>query len=202
MTITNGYCTEPELRAHFGDAGASLEAAGVERSINAASRWIDKHCNRQFWTTDEPIVRTYLPSDPYVAWIDDIHTTVGLVIKTDSAGSGTFTTTWASTDYQLEPLNNNVLGEPWYRIVAVGRYTFPAPCRRPTLQVTGRPGWAEIPSGVNQACILRSASLYLRREAPLGVAAYADWGPVRIARMDSDVIELLGPLRRKRLLVG
>lgn len=203
MTITNGYCTADELSEHMG--GADLNDAGADRAINAASRWIDEHTGRKFWLDPANALTTlvYRPEDPYTAWVNDIGSTTGLVIKTDSNGDGTWATTWASTDYQLEPVNP-VGAFSYSRIVAIDRYTFPYHCRRMTLQVTARHGWSTVPDGVVTAALLISAALYQRRESALGVAnAGGDFGPIRVSRfVDPDAARHLEPFRRYDLLVA
>jgi len=201
MTVTNGYCTNSELRIHLGDSGTTLNAALLDRAINAASRAIDQHCGRKFWQDSSVVVRAYRPDDPHEAWVDDISTTTGLVVQTDTAGDGTYATTWSASDYQLEPLIAVADSIPWWRIIAVGAHTFPQATRRATLQVTAKFGWTAIPDGVNQACLIRAGSLFKRREAPFGVASFADFGAVRISRYgDPDVVDLLAPYVRHDLV--
>lgn len=204
MAIANGYATLAELREHMGDTSTTLTAAVAERAIEAASRAIDRHCGRWFYQEAATSVRVYRPEDAHTAWVDDISTQTGLVVKTDTTGDGTYATTWASTDYQLEPTNADVVGagttvQPyaWWRIVAIDRYTFPSSTRRPTLQVTARFGWSAVPDDVQLACLIKSSALFERRNSPQGVAGFGDMGVVRISRFgDPDVVELLAPYQR------
>lgn len=193
MSITNGYCTAAELREQVGDTTGLLTPALLERAVNTTSRAIDKFCGRRFWQDATVQVRTYKPDSVDTAWVDDISTTTGLIIKTDSTADGTFATTWASTDYQLEPLNADAdqTAYAWWKIVAIDRYQFPIATRRTTLQVTAKFGWSAVPDGVAEACLLRAAAIFKRREATWGIAGFNDFGPVRITRRDPDVVELL-----------
>lgn len=201
MAIANGYATLAELRAYMHDTASVLTEAVAEDSIESASRWIDRTCGRWFYLEAAASARVYRPDDPYVAWVDDIGTTTGLVIKTDTTGDGTFATTWSSTDYQLEPLNADAVGagstvQPyaWWRVLAIDRYTFPQHAFRTTLQVTARYGWSAVPDDVKQACLIRAAALYERRNSPGGVHGLDSFGaPVRVQRSDPDVMALLGP---------
>lgn len=204
MTVTNGYCTTAELREHFGDAGSELTTALLERSINATSRAIDLYCGypmRRFWQDSVVTTRVYQADDAYDLEVADIASTTGLVIATDTTGDGTYDTTWTATDYQLEPLNADVDGGAyaWTRIVAVDTKTFPIANRRPTVQVTALHGWSAVPDGVNEACILRAAAIFKRREAVFGVAGLNGFGEVRITRKDPDVIDLLHNFLRLRV---
>lgn len=199
MTITNGYITEIELRGHFKDAGDKLDTVLVERAISATSRAIDRHCGRHFWVDATVTTRTYRPDCDDIAWVHDISSTTGLVIKTDTGGDGSWSTTWAATDYELEPEDAAVDGWPWWRIRAVDRYEFLTTNRRRHLQVTALFGWPAVPEDVKEAAILRAAAIFKRKEAPFGVAGFGEFGVVRIGRADPDVVELLGPYRRNDL---
>lgn len=198
MAVTNGYCTVAQLRAHLGDDNSALAAALLERAINATSRAIDRFCDRRFWQDSTTKARTYRPDDPELVWVDDIATTSGLQIATDTTGDGVFDTSWGSDEYQLEPLNADADGEAyaWWRIAAVDTRRFPVGGRRPRLQVTATFGWSAIPVDIEQAAILKAASLFRRKDAPFGVAGFNDFGPVRISRKDPDVAELLSPYVR------
>lgn len=196
MTITHGYCTEEELRDHFRDGSAQLPEALLHKAINATSRAIDRFTGRRFWQDETVQTRTYRPEDPDLAWVHDISSGTGLIIKTDTTGDGTFATTWATTDYELEPEDATVDGAPWWRIRAVDRYTFPTVARRRPLQVTAKFGWAAIPDDINEACLLRAAAIFKRNEAPFGVVGSNEFGVIRIGRKDPDVIDLLSPFQR------
>lgn len=199
MAVTHGYCSVQDIRDQLGDAGNKLAQALIERAINATSRAIDDYTGRRFWQDPAPVARRYRPRDPDLVWIDDVSTVAGLVVKTDTAGDGTFATTWASTDYQLEPLNADTDGRPWTQLAAVGTRSFPTTCgarRRPGLQVTAQFGWPAVPDGVFQAAVLKAVSLWKRKDAPWGVAGFGDLGIVRVTRRDTDVLELLQPFIR------
>jgi hypothetical protein len=203
MAVVNGYATVAELREHLGDTGSKLDTELLERSIEAASRAIDRHCGRRFWQEATTSARTYRPVDPLTVIVDDISTTTGLAIKTDTTGDGTWATTWDSADYQLEPLNADVVatgstGDPyaWWRIVAIDDKTFITGTLRASLQVTARFGWSAVPDEVQEAAILKAVALFRRKDAPFGIAGIGDFGPVRISRRDPDVTELLAPYVR------
>lgn len=192
MAVVAGYCTVAQLREQFGDENDLLSTALLERAINATSRAIDDHTGRRFWQDAAAQSKVYRCDDGYEAEVDDISTTTGLIVATDTAGDGTYATTWAASDYQLEPLNReSALAHAWWRIVAVDRYTFPIHARRTTLRVTARFGWSEIPADVEQACLIRAASIFKRKEATFGVAGFGEFGVVRIGRKDPDVMDLL-----------
>jgi hypothetical protein len=205
VSITNGYATLAELREHMGDTSTTLTTAVAERAIEAASRAIDKFCGyplRKFWLDSTATAKVYRPDDPYEAWVHDIGAAAGVVVKTDTTGDGTYATTWDSADYQLEPLNAETVDAAyaWWKVVAVDEKTFPVGRFRPTLQVTAKWGWAAVPDDVQEACLLKSAALFERKNSPQGVAGFGDMGVVRISRYgDPDVVELLSAYTRQHV---
>lgn len=204
MAVTNGYASVDELREHFGDdpQAGQLPLAALERALNATSRAIDLHCGRRFWQDPTPTVRRYPADDGEEVDVADISTTAGLIVATDPNLDGSWSTTWAASDYQLEPLDVD-LEHPeayaWTRLVAIADRTWPVHGRRVTVRVTARHGWSAIPPGVNEACILRAAAIFKRREAVFGVAGLNGFGEVRITRKDPDVIDLLHNFVRIRV---
>lgn len=193
MAVTNGYCTVTELRDQLGDSGSKLDLDLLEKAINATSRAVDNHTGRRFWQDPTVQVLHYRPEDLDIAWVDDISTQTGLIIKTDPNLDYSWSQTWATTDYDLEPENADKHGPAyaWYRILAVGDHPFVTHARRRTLQVTARFGWSAIPDAVNEATIMKAASIFRRKDAIFGVTNFAEFGPIRITRKDPDVMDLL-----------
>lgn len=205
----NVYCTVGEVRAQVKDDDGRLDQTLLERAVNATSRAIDDYCSggvpgsRRFWQDPAPVARTFRVDQPDFAWVDDISTTTGLIVRTDENGDGTFETTWAAgTDYQLEPLNANANGEPYafWQLTAIGTRAFPLYPHRAALQVTARFGWSAIPDQVNEAAILKAVKLFKRKDSPDGFASgFTDFGPVRISRYeDPDVVMLLERFMKRR----
>ena len=87
-------------------------------------------------------------------------------------------------------------------IEAIGDLEFTTHERRSTLQVTAKHGWSAVPDDVAQACILKAAALFKRKDAPFGVAGFGEFGAVRIGKEDPQVIELLQEYRRYKALVA
>ncbi len=210
------YCTAGEVRGHLGDTAGNLDATLLDRAVRVSSRAIDDYCaggvpgSRRFWADPAPVARTYRPDDPGFCWLDDIATLTGLVVKTDQDGDGTYETTWTyGTDFELEPRNAALTGQPgaYWMLVTTGIRTLPIgpgypgySAYRAGLQVTARGGWLQFPWQVNEAAILKSAKLFKRRESPDGFATgMASFGPVRISRYeDPDVLMLLDPFVKRR----
>lgn len=206
MALVNAYCAVADLREQFADAGSVANVDVLERAINAASRAIDRFCGRKFYLEATTSIRVYRPTEPDIAWVDDIGTTAGLVIKTDTASDATWATTWDATDYRLEPLNADIVAagstvQPfaWWRIIPIAAKTFPVSAKRVTLQVTARYGWSAVPDDVTEACLLKAGGLFKRKDSPHGVMGFDGFGAVRVTRMDPDVVALLRPYMRLQI---
>lgn len=210
ITLVNPYCTEAQVRAEIKDTQLGVvDQDLILKSINTASRWIDYVCSggvansRRFWKDAAPVTRTFQCEDRTFVYLDDIATKSGLIIKTDNDDDGTYEATWtAGVDYDLWPLNADASGvaEPmaFWKVVAVGDKTFPLYERRAGLQVTATWGWPAIPKQVEEACILKSIALLLRKDSPMGVLAQGDFGALKIPKEDPDVNNLLEPFIKTR----
>lgn len=209
MAIVNGYCSAQDLRDQLSDAGTNLPVSLLERAVNAASRAVDNYCGRgidgalgQFWQDQAATTRTYVVTNPRAVRIDDVSTRTGLVVKTGSDGLTFPTTLTAGTDFILEPRNADAAGAPanpyaFWILRAAGVLFFQSVWPNlPTVQVTAKFGWSAVPYEVNEATILKAASLFKRKDAPFGIAGFNEFGPVRVTRQDSDVMELLAPFKR------
>lgn len=196
MAITNGYATLAQVKAAMRITD-SVDDDLLETAIESASRQIDGHCERRFYTT--ATTRIYTPNDSFICEIDDLVSITSL--KTSSDVDGSFDTTWAADDYQLEPLNGIAGGMDvsYTQIRATGDYLFPLSGGEATVQVVGTFGWASVPSDIEQACIILSQRQYKRYDSPLGVAGIGDIGIIRVSRIDPDVASILAPYRRLRM---
>ena len=206
MTVTNGYATRNQIKAalRIGTAD-TIDDDLIENCAGAASRLIDGYCNRKFWSVGSATSRVYTAEDDYYCSIDDIAGTA-LTLKTSSLADGVFDTTWAVTDYQLEPLNGDLDGITWAydKIRAVGDYLFPNVNAnygsQALVQVTATFGWPCVPEPVKQATIIQASRLFKRYDSPLGVAGFGDMGAIRVGRaLDPDVAQLVEPYRRMRM---
>src|SRR5512139_1354571 len=191
MAITNGYCTLAQFRQRFGiTTNDDARDTDFELLIQAASRRIDRHCNRVFYAGTAGTVRYYTAESTERCYIDDCDTATALV--TDDDGDGTYENTWAATDYVLLPVDS-LYGWPftYIEIAEYGDYTFPRHVRN-GVKLTGTFGWAAVPDEVREACLLLANRWWQRRAAPFGVAGANEFGaPVIVTKMDPDVIDLL-----------
>lgn len=194
MTITNGYCTLNELKEILRILD-TVDDEMLEARINEASRVIDQHCNRRFYADSTASARLFTSIDGNTIFVDDISSTTGLVVKSDSAGDGTYATTVATTDFQAEPLNAIVKGNPITSIAArlAGAFSMaavPAGC-----QVTAKWGWPAVPDPVHSACLILAGRLVKRGDSLLGVAGFGELGAITVRAIDPDVERMLRPYR-------
>ena len=194
MTITNGYCTLNELKEILRILD-TVDDELLEARINEASRVIDQHCNRRFYADSTASARLFTSIDGNTIFVDDISSTTGLVVKSDSAGDGTYATTVAAADFQAEPLNAIVKGNPITSIAArlAGAFSMaavPAGC-----QVTAKWGWPAVPDPVHSACLILAGRLVKRGDSLLGVAGFGELGAITVRAIDPDVERMLRPYR-------
>ena len=198
MAITNGYCTLSDVKAALRITD-TVDDSLIELSIEAASREIDGYCQRAFYTTSA--TRVFEATNAFITETDDIVSVTTLKTSTDGA---TYGTTWATTDFQLEPLNGVTAGlsQPYTRVRAVGANLFPQWSVTGTysnfagVQITGVFGWSAVPTAIKQAAILLAMRQFKRYDSPLGVAGFGDIGVMRVGRVDPDVEALIMPFRK------
>jgi hypothetical protein len=200
----NGYATLAEVKA-AARITDNIDDSLLETAIESSSRDIDAYTERVFFNTGATAVtRIYIPENIYLLETDDIIAVTS--IKSDTTGEGGFDQTWASTDYQLEPLNGLAGGiaTPFTRVRAVGDYLWPIyeprdiNAGQASVQIVARFGFASIPTAIKQATILSSLRAYKRYESPTGVLGFSDIGVVRVGRLDPDVERLIQPYRKIR----
>jgi hypothetical protein len=200
MAIDNGYCTLAELKAVLRITD-SVDDNLLERRIEEASRVIDNHCSRHFYSMapvgqgNHDWKRKFVTMDDSVVFVDDIAETTGLVIKIDVNGDGTYAKTLTSSDYQLEPLNALFNKFPITKIRATVPGLFPLTQAPAPIEVTARWGWPEIPYPIRSACIILAGRLVKRGDSLLGVAGFGDLGAITVRAIDPDVERMLKPFK-------
>jgi hypothetical protein len=190
MAWSPDYCTSAELKAyrHIEDA---VDDAQIGLVITAASRAVDRFCDRQFGSAVQ--TRRYTPrwDKSLCRWaidVDDVMTVVGLEVDYDSAGDGTYST--AVTDFELYPQNAAADGRPWSKVVVKSG----AGSQR--VEVTATFGWTAVPTPVKTATLLQASRFLVRRDAPLGIAGSDDSQIRLLDRVDPDVAAILRPYRK------
>lgn len=203
--MANEYVTSDELKATLDLSGETFANADIADALETASRVIDKTCKRRFYAdANVNQVRYYTPVVTNLLRIDDLVTLTSL--KTDPGGDGTFEETWVeNTDFVLCPLNPELVDasvrEPWTLIETHPRGSYEFPTRYPrSVQVTGKFGWAAVPSQVSTATTLL-AHRFLRRmrEAPFAIIGIGiDQLAARLPTTDPDVALMLKGLVRSK----
>jgi hypothetical protein len=195
MAITNGYATLQDVKDVL-RLTDSVDDSLLELCVESASRLIDGHCERIFYSTDEE-TRYFFARSSYECDIDDL---VSLTTLETAPNGKAFDQTWSTAEYQLEPLNGFSSGiyQPRTLIRAIDDLLFPTIGEEALVKVTGVFGWSSVPIAVKQATIMQATRLYKRYDSPLGVLGFGDLGVVRISRVDPDIGSLLMPYRRIR----
>lgn len=180
----------------------TVDDALLEMAVESASRLIDGHAARQFYSSGTA-VRYFVAQDDFVVEVDDLANGT-VTIQTAQDADGVYDTTWLTDDYQLEPLNGILDGIAWpyNQIRAVGDYLWPISGGEALIKVTGVWGWPSVPIAIKQACIIQASRIFKRLDSPLGVAGFGDLGAIRVTRdLDPDVAQLVMPYKRMRNIV-
>ena len=185
---TTDYTTLPVLKASLGiDLADTDDDDALERAITAASRAIDRYTGTTFYPVTE--ARYYDPTSPVEVWVDRFASTSGLTVQVGV--DGTYPTTVDSTDVIAWPYNAPSKGRAYCRLL-VPSAQLPCGYLRPSVKVTAQWGFADVPDDVEEACRLKAAKLYRRKDSPEGVAGSGEFGVVRISKFeDPDVVMLL-----------
>lgn len=155
------YLAVDELREEL-NSDSVFASSAYERAIKAASRWIDRRCQRHFWLADAPTSRLIRPTSRVVIRPGDFPDPSDTTVEVDLAGDGSFTVL-NPTAWQAEPFTPEY-GWPYERITPTGLVSWPMDVHRATVRVTTRWGWPEVPSEVEQACSILSVGYLLGKE--------------------------------------
>lgn len=164
----------------------------LNQALASASRSVDAYTGRRFYADSSASARTWRTrgrvargGDGDLLLVDDISSLTGLVVE---LGDGT---TWTTvTDYFTEPDNALVRGEA----ITGLRYDMGCWSTSRRVRVTARWGWPSVPEPVVQATLIQAARLFRRKDSPEGVTGSAEFGLVRVSRVDPDVQALLSHL--------
>lgn len=183
MALGDPYISETELKDVLGISDDSEDAL-VRRVVRASTRAIDnKSAFSTFWNTGTPETRRVpvagkvVPkrgSDPYYKLLlpDGIASASGLLVSGVSAPI-------------LMPTDSFIKGQPATAIRLPITWTIA------DVDITAIWGWPVLPDDIIFAAQLQSQRYYKRRGSPEGIAGSAEWGMVRIPRLDPDVAAIL-----------
>jgi hypothetical protein len=193
------YATLAELRSFVGIDDAADDTT-LSLALSVAQRQVDDWCGRTFDSVSLS-ARTMRAINAWTLVLDpgwDIQTATGLIVQTDDDDDGTYETTWTiTTDFVLGSSGvgyDGASGWPCTSLRAVGSRTWPTATLRPAVQITATWGWAAVPVPVKQATLLLAAEAFKSKDAPFGVAAFGEFGPLRV-RANPMVAQLLARYR-------
>ncbi len=177
----------------------------LEDLIESASRSIDRIANRRFYLDATASARLYRAYSDIFVYVDDIGTTSSLSVALDINGNGTYTKTLTlNQDYILDPLTASSLGRPFTQLTMVSNTEtwpiFPGLTQnglRPGVQVTAKWGWPSVPDDINMACLILTADLYKRKDAPGGILGLGDLGVVRMSPIGRDVTAMVRAYKKE-----
>lgn len=160
----------------------TIDDLTINLAVESATAMIQQYCGRQFTQDSTATARVYVATNPYLVHVDDISTTVGLIVKTDPGADGTFDQTWTAADYQLEPLNGKISGQTWpyHTIRAIRSLYFPQDYGQALIQITAKWGWASVPYAVKQAAIIQAITVFKSPDAPFGATPFPETGILRL----------------------
>lgn len=185
------YASVAEVKAAL-QITDTVDDALITMAATSASALIEGYCGRRF--DSESATKLFIPDNNYLLQVDDLISVT--TIKSSSQSNGVFDVTWATTDYQLEPLNGIVegLAFPFTRIRAIDEYLWPYGTNEADVQIVGTWGFSAVPSQVQQAAVIQSMRIFKRLDSPLGVAGFGDFGALRVSKgLDPDVAQLVAP---------
>jgi len=190
------YLTLAEAKAYL-RAVDTIDDAELPGWITAASRAIDRRCNRQFGQLAAPAARVYRrPAmwNPEVCmWvidIDDVQDVTGMTVGGVA---------YASQRGVLLPDNAPADGQPWKALGFPDQPTASYVGAPVAVTVVARWGWTAVPLQVSAACKLQVSRWFSRRDSPNGIAGSPETGQLRLlARLDPDVATTLTGLARRR----
>ena len=194
MTITVNdepvYTDVATVKTYLGLTGTQWDDE-IADDIASAARWIDQSCDQFFYETTTNQTRGYIPQNPGYCITDPISQFVSLTAQ-DSV--------WTrDSDFMLEPLNNDLQGQPFTAIRTIARPFIFTQAQIPAgwagfdgrVYVTAKFGWPAVPNQIVQANKIQAARYFHRKNAPLGVISFSNEVAARMARADADALALL-----------
>lgn len=182
------YATPRQVKSRLGIPEANTDDdLEIHAACLAASRSVELACDRFFYRTVVE-ARTFEADCGYDLELGDFNDLVSVTaLATDPAADGTYEVAWtAGTHYELRPLNPSAAPErrPYRCVRAIGSLTFPYNTsrlgRRDLVQITGVWGWPQVPAAIAEATRIMAAEFFKLKDAPFGIAAFGEFGAVRV----------------------
>jgi len=168
VAVTDAYATAATYRGLISKSDDG-EDAEVLTDLTAISRYMERRLGRFFTTDASAVARIYRATDlsnqPKALYIDDLVTLTSIKVDTDDDGSFSDESAWASTDYELRPLNAADGPEPGpYTEIFIPSWSSKNLWGQHRVEVTATFGWPSVPSAIEQACVQLTG--ILRLETP------------------------------------
>ena len=179
--------------------GDSLDDNLIATLTSAVSQAVRLHLGRSMNVDAAQVAsaRYFFPADCWTVNIDDAYEITA--VATDDADSGTWATTWSSSDYYALPAGgvgaDGQTGWPYTSLRAVESRTFPYAIR-PAVKVTAKWGWSAVPDDVEIACLMLVAEMYKARDG--GYETFTSDAGFTQIRRNLVVRDLLEPYRTAR----
>jgi hypothetical protein len=167
----------------------------LQRALNAAVGGINNTTGRRFDLDDTAQARVINPRRRVVCDEDGDHLLIKDIGSLDDLAVQIGTTsawTTITSSVEAEPTDALDEGRPVTSLLRVaGGWPVGAGQR---VRVTARWGWPQVPDVVAQATLIQAMRLFRRKDSPEGVTGSAEWGVVRLSRIDPDVQALIQSL--------
>uniref|UniRef100_A0A6H1ZQK8 Putative head tail connector protein n=1 Tax=viral metagenome TaxID=1070528 RepID=A0A6H1ZQK8_9ZZZZ len=180
----NAYADVTTFKSsEFADLTVNTEQVRFRRLLEAASRYLDKRCERFFYCWEG--IR-YYDGATRLMDIDDI---LGITtLKLDEDGDGIYESTMAITDYVLYPLNR--YPKSWIEIGNNGDYGSFASGTKKGVEITGVFGYGD---GYNATPYVTTGQTVQNNPLAIGdttltVTATAAWGAGMTLRIESEQV--------------
>ena len=206
---TAGYISAADLKSYIGLTGSGQDT-NISNAITAASRQIDRICNRRFWQDSSVQVKTFTPISNIFLEVPDISTTTGLIVKLDTTDDGSYDKTLTiNTDFIVMPTNPILLGtgsgehKPFTEIRILNTRSSERfdPSIINNVQITAKYGFAIVPEAVEQATRIQALRLFKRKDTPYNVFGNDETGTIELFnKFDPDAMALLKDYRRQDLV--
>ena len=206
---TAGYISAADLKSYIGLTGSGQDT-NISNAITAASRQIDRICNRRFWQDSSVQVKTFTPISNIFLEVPDISTTTGLIVKLDTTDDGSYDKTLTiNTDFIVMPTNPILLGtgtgehKPYTEIRILNTRSSERfdPSIINNVQITAKYGFAIVPEAIEQATRIQALRLFKRKDTPYNVFGNDETGTIELFnKFDPDAMALLKDYRRQDLV--
>ena len=202
------YISTADVRTRLGSEKTTKDDI-IDDEIAAAEAQIDDYVSRSFdlytdfgtganFATDA-VARLFVPDRTQWTWVDDfVYEDSDTVVEKRDSLTGSWTALTKDTDFQLEPINQRMNNKSWAteRIrMLTGSLVIDS---FPTLRITARFGWPEVPAQIKSAALLQASKLMDRQDSPAGTMGFDGFGAVVrvMSGLDRDAEKLVAPFAR------